>query len=586
MRRLDANGGPVLIAEDGAPLRRRFASEEGLVLCGHGAILGWDEGRISIGGIERPIAAVRQVIPPRRAEALEAEAYRRTDTLLGRLPEGETRQTVETAYHEIATNALRVLMVFAAIAEPGIAAVLLDTQTAAAFNTVDEPAPGGIGWVRSLLRPAARGLRQARKMREVVARARMVRSRISSAGGGIILLTTNDSGSGVNLRPLETIEAELQALGVGTFILTEVDLVVADARARGSHNVVRLDGDLRALTVRLPPPIFPAAHAGPDLSAALNRAVSQAWPKYVARRRRIRRALALLDRVLPVRAVLSIPETLPVSIAAGQWARAKGRPWFGHFTTTVGKVPDHYFFPATMHLVYGGQLADHIAAAGRPRQAIHVTGCPSFDAHLGRDRVADRATVEADFVRTRGRRLVLVTSEAFPDPETELVPILAAASHIEGAHVILKLHPDDRQVDMEALASRAGAAGIDIVARYPLGRLLGAADLLVSVMSTVIIEAAVIGTPILCCDFSGKTAALDFVAEGLCAGCKEPGAVAGAIARLLFDSDAIAESRRMAQTGIARFNGPNDGRSARRIAGLVASTAGLTADQAGMAPQI
>src|SRR5262249_38466310 len=54
--------------------------------------------------------------------------------------------------------------------------------------------------------------------------------------------------------------------------------------------------------------------------------------------------------------VLTINESLPLSVIAGAWAAEKGIPWVGFFPNLLGTRTEGNHFPAPLHLVYGDQL--------------------------------------------------------------------------------------------------------------------------------------------------------------------------------------------------------------------------------------
>ena len=524
----------------------------------------------------RRVETALQRIGPARALELEAEAYGMADGLLAALKGAPAEPIVLAAYHEIATNWLRILMWYAAM-EKGPCLALMDRDVLAAFSggpsglLPDEEVPSG-GLINRLRAVARFGKRAVGRVRKLPAFWRALRA---CRGRETVVLTSNDSGSGINLRPLEAIEKEIEGLGCGTLVLSETALVRDRARERGRDNLVLIEGDEPVIALRLAVPLVDElVNAGggamfpSDLGRALQGMLARFWPKYVTRFVRTQRVMGIVGRWCRIRSVLSISEVLPVSVAAGLWARGKGIAWLGHFTATIGRCPDHRFFPADRQLAYGGQLKDHVLDV-RPDAQVEVVGCPSFDAHLGRDRQADREAMEKEFSGLGTQKLVVVASEAFADPETELVPILKGVTSLAGVFCVLKVHPDDDPAVMEELVRSAGVKGrVVLVTNAPLGPLLGAADLLVCVLSTIIIEAAIMGTPSLSCDFSNKTRVLDFVAEGLCPGCLSPEDVAPMVRDILFDAQIRQRVIWEMNSNISRFNGPNDGRSAYRIAAL------------------
>ena len=383
----------------------------------------------------------------------------------------------------------------------------------------------------------------------------------------VVLVTVSDSGSGVNLDPAIRIASALKRRGVSALLVTD-SIQLADCvllRGKPIIHVGRYDEEVRKEKLSWPLKSF--LNDDPVLASAIQFLFEMNWPYYMARQRHRSRVYEQIAGRVRLRAVLSINETLPLAVIFGRKASAGHIPWVGHSPILVGRRPDGYFFPAPYHLAYGDQIRDHMIQAGKKAANIEVVGAYTYDKHHGRDRDADRRRVEEDFPRAKGKKLVTVGTEAFPDPETELGPVLGAVPHLEGVHVVLKLHPSDQMADFEAMAERLGVRDrIDIVKQYPLGQLLGASDLLIVVVSNIAIEAAIIGTPTLICDFSGKADVLDFVAEGLSMGCSDPSRVGEMVHAILFDEATAARARELLQDGIRRFNGPNDGQSSERIA--------------------
>ncbi len=275
----------------------------------------------------------------------------------------------------------------------------------------------------------------------------------------------------------------------------------------------------------------------------------------------------ILQRFNPIQAVLTVYEGLPLSVSAGKWAQQRGIPWIGYFPILVGDRPDGLHFPAPEHLVYGEQLRDLILRHGHPSGSVSIVGTPTYDMFFGRDKTADRRLIRKRFPKVRGKKLVVVATEAFPDPLVELGPVLGSLAGMKKIHVVVKVHPSDSYAFFRKYVnSLCNNGNIDVVKDCNLAALLNSADLLVCIISNIIISAAVLGTPNLVCDFSNKRRVIDFVKEGLSSGCYTPSEVRGAVSRLLFDTAARKEALDKLHRGVRRFNGPNDGRSATRVA--------------------
>jgi len=418
------------------------------------------------------------------------------------------------------------------------------------------------------------GLRAAEVVRALVLFAR---SRHRANKPDILLLTLDDGGNRTNLGPAQEILRELHSRAIDTVVLTE-SLFVA--------NELRKDGLTTALLTSdyAPPASYSAgslalpkhlpAEVDLDLRALLNEVLRRRRMYLFGRMSLLDEVVAGIERLRTVRAVLSVDESMATAVAAGRLGRRSGKPWIGHFPILVGRRPDGYYFPADFHLAYGEQLRDHMVEAGVRPETIEVVGSYTYDKHRGRDRGRDRSAVERAFPKLGRRKLVTVLTEVLPAPETELVPILTALTSLPDVHVVLKVHPDDPLEQFEALSRKLGVRyQIDIVKSCDLSQLLGASDLLICAMSSVAIEAAVTGTPTLMCDFSGRTAVINLVREGLCVGCSEPAKLAETVHKLLSDPVTRRQAFDLMAGGIRRFNGPNDGRSAERIVDFVIARA-------------
>jgi hypothetical protein len=99
--------------------------------------------------------------------------------------------------------------------------------------------------------------------------------------------------------------------------------------------------------------------------------------------------------------------------------------------------------------------------------------------------------------------------------------------------------------------------------------LLHAADLLVAVLSNIIVNAALMGTPTLVCDFVGHRGPLDFVKEGLSLGCFDAAELPAMLRALLPGGERREEALSLLRRGIARFSKPSDGLCAQRVAGIL-----------------
>lgn len=286
-----------------------------------------------------------------------------------------------------------------------------------------------------------------------------------------------------------------------------------------------------------------------------------------------------------LKSVISLTETLDylherydfkvaLAINEGNFVPAGGVSYLkSKGVETVGVSPILYmdhpmccFWPAEHHLVYGDQALHLMLKNGIDLRNVKIVGTEHYDRCYRRDRQDDRSLAEQLFPQIIGKKLVVIATESRPRQMVEIEPSTRLLSEMPDVITIIKLHPGDRPPDFEAMLDRLGRPDNVIVAeKGDTLALVNSCHLLVTMGSNLIIEAAVMGVPSLVYNFSGTPCPLDFVAEGLCLGAYTPEEFDKLARSILFDDEIRAEAMRKL-TGISRYNGPNDGRSAERIA--------------------
>jgi UDP-N-acetylglucosamine 2-epimerase len=264
--------------------------------------------------------------------------------------------------------------------------------------------------------------------------------------------------------------------------------------------------------------------------------------------------------------IFSIFEGHFLPLLAGRWGKKRGLPWISYISLLISDHPESKFFPADQHLVYGEQGAELLLQAGVSSETVHVVGAELFDRAYGRDPDADRRAMESFIPSIRGRKLVVVGSEDRPDQMEEIEAILEELTPMQDLHVVIKLHPDDPADPFYQMVKRLEhGANATVIPKCDLHALLHVADLLICVRSNIIVEAAVMGTPTLVCDFNPELARINMVDEGIALGCWRREDVAAKTRQCLFDEATIAAHSALTRRGLARFNGPNDGNSCGRV---------------------
>ena len=235
-------------------------------------------------------------------------------------------------------------------------------------------------------------------------------------------------------------------------------------------------------------------------------------------------------------------------------------------------------FPApTLTLLFDEYAANHLAQAGRfAPSALKVTGSPRLDAlaetvrHLSSTAI-DEALTTAGYPYTRSssaKTMVLVTTK-YKEAQRVLPALIDAAASLLGVHLVIKTHPAETADVYAGVAN--GRPHVTVVdASVPLAPLLRASRAVVTVNSTVALDAAVLDIPALVIGLPNNLS--PFVDAEIMRGCDETASeadVARALHRILYDEELRRQLARARAAFLTRFNITADGRAAERAAETV-----------------
>ena len=301
-------------------------------------------------------------------------------------------------------------------------------------------------------------------------------------------------------------------------------------------------------------------------------------------------AAAVLDALQP---------RLAVTYAeAGGWGRAivlecrrRGTPsiglqhgfiyrhWLNYLHEPDEMMPDgsdRGFPTPTLTLLFDAYAARHLTDAGHfPAQALAVTGSPRLDALAAEAARLNAADVDA--ARTAagaaGKSLVVVATK-HREVSRLLPALLEAAAALPDVHLAIKAHPAE-PADVYSIAT--GRAGVSVLeSAAPLAPLLRACRAVVTVNSTLALDAAVLDVPALVVGLPNNLS--PFVDAGILAGARDT-TVAGlrqALEQILYHEgfrSALAGARR---DFLAEYAIRADGRAAERSAAAILGAAGLS----------
>jgi hypothetical protein len=230
-----------------------------------------------------------------------------------------------------------------------------------------------------------------------------------------------------------------------------------------------------------------------------------------------------------------------------------------------GNPGDRGFPAPTMTLLFDEYAADHLTRAGHfPPASLAVTGSARLDGLAA----AARTLSDEDLARARatvtgaanGRFVLLVTKYK---QAHDVLPALVEATRAAGVTLAIKTHPAETP-DVYAPAAAGADHVVVIPSADPLAPLLRAARALVTVNSTVALDAAVLGVPALVIGLPNNLSPL--VEAGIMAGTADREAIGTELRKILYDQGFLDQLATARGAFLDRFGMRPDGRAAERAA--------------------
>lgn len=219
-------------------------------------------------------------------------------------------------------------------------------------------------------------------------------------------------------------------------------------------------------------------------------------------------------------------------------------------------------------LLFDGYAAEHLEQAGHfPGDGVRVTGSPRLDALAGATRTLSPHDIDAarrESGATEGQALVLVVTK-YREARHVLPSLVDAARQMPGVHLAIKTHPAETPEVYATVTS--GQSHVRVLpASAPLAPLLAAARAVVTVNSTVALDAAVLGVPALVIGLPNNLT--PFVDAGVMAGAREA-EIGAALNRILYDEGFRQQLDASRSVFLARYHIAPDGAAAERSADAI-----------------
>jgi hypothetical protein len=223
--------------------------------------------------------------------------------------------------------------------------------------------------------------------------------------------------------------------------------------------------------------------------------------------------------------------------------------------------------------VNGEQLERLLLRNGLPRERIKRIGQPRYDGYDAARAEALRADARALLGITDDRYCVLFATQ--PNQDASYVRRVAKAIlAAPGAQLLLRPHPSTPARARAVLDEMLDWPRVLQAAETDVLQSIAAADLIVVQNSTLALEAALLGKPVITADFTGMPQVVPYAELGIALDARDPEAVTNLVAAGMAGSFPTPTANGSARDGIQFLVGPTDGRSAVRAAELIGELLG------------
>jgi capsular polysaccharide biosynthesis protein len=228
-------------------------------------------------------------------------------------------------------------------------------------------------------------------------------------------------------------------------------------------------------------------------------------------------------------------------------------------------------------LLFDSYAAQHLTSAGGfPPEACVVTGSARLDELVAEAALLPRSEIERAreaASATPSDALVLIATK-FKEARGALSDLVDASRDLPDVRLAIKTHPAETPEVYSALAARAPRVTV-LPASSRLAPLLRGCRAVVTVNSTVAVDAAVLGTPALVIGLPNNLS--PFVDAGVMAGVAGADAIGPALKRILYDEEFRQQLARAREAFLSRHGIRADGRAAARAADAIVRTCGRPA---------
>ena len=212
---------------------------------------------------------------------------------------------------------------------------------------------------------------------------------------------------------------------------------------------------------------------------------------------------------------------------------------------------------------------------GVPPERLFVTGQPAFDMIWRTEFDRNRVMLELGVPDNKG--IVVLATQPFvefnfwtkKEREEFVMAVVRAMVEFSDKQLVVKLHPSEKVETYQEIFHGMDENQVIISRDVALYQLLDACDLLMTVHSTVALEAMILDKPVITINLSGKPDLFPYAESGAAIGVYTEEDIVPAIQKAMYDSAAGDELKRKRKEFVYQHAYKPDGQASKRVAELI-----------------
>jgi UDP-N-acetylglucosamine 2-epimerase len=244
-----------------------------------------------------------------------------------------------------------------------------------------------------------------------------------------------------------------------------------------------------------------------------------------------------------------------------------------HNEISTDPVISYKYCPIPDKTAVSGQYYKNILTNSGSYQTnnVIITGQPKYDVLYYANKIFDKKKIYDKLKVNYNKKVIVLATQPYPKNENELLlrSVFTELKKFPDIQLVVKLHPNEYDKSFHQMI--ANETGIDaiIVKGINLYELLYACDLMMTVDSTVAVEAMILNKPVIAVTLPGSSFVVPYAKYGVAVGVYKSENISSAVIKVLNDK----QIRKKLQSNIKKFVYNHlykiDGLASKRIVNII-----------------